>query len=439
VVATNLTKMKARLGIIACIFGILIMSILTGCSDEYTKEEKTGIEADYILFCQYKNRSNEAYGAINNLYAGPSDSDRYGEPTYIVPRENAMAILGLIVASDVTGNDTYKERAKLAADYLVSVQDPKDGAWCDQYSYTTAVKTRKSPTQTAEVMIALYKLGYDPDDEPDKYDAMMKGAEYLISCQNVTNKGGNDDGLLCGGKNGSGAYECWRWTHDNCYAYWALKAAEIWASDTNNKSFALECSDSSNRILRGINESLSSPDGVWYIAIDKTGDPQINAHLRDCCSGSDEEHPSWIQYAPQMLNIPAEGVNSPEVGNWIYNTFKRGSCVGCLGYDCENNSTTNSSELKERRYPGFAFQAAIALFNSGNETDAEHAHSAIKWAEDSGLWQRVPDNNTIAGGWIDWVETHPEEGSKPDQWVRLIDTSFYAIACWNGGYDFTIP
>jgi hypothetical protein len=111
------------------------------------------------------NPGNRAHGAINNIEVG-------GGPTWVVPRENAMAILGLIVASEVLEERLYLDRAQLAADYLISIQDPSDGGWYNHYSYTEIVDYEKSPTQTAEVMIALYKLGYDPL----RYEAMKKGA-----------------------------------------------------------------------------------------------------------------------------------------------------------------------------------------------------------------------------------------------------------------------
>ncbi|RLI52792.1 MAG: hypothetical protein DRP09_17200, partial [Candidatus Thorarchaeota archaeon] len=47
------------------------------------------LEANYILSCQYNNPESSAYGAINNVK---------GEPTWVVPGENAMAILGLLEA-----------------------------------------------------------------------------------------------------------------------------------------------------------------------------------------------------------------------------------------------------------------------------------------------------------------------------------------------------
>jgi hypothetical protein len=50
----------------------------------------------------------------------------------------------------------------------------------------------------------------------------------------------------------------------------------------------------------------------------------------------------------------------------------------------------------------------------------------------------MPDHNNVTGGWIDWIEVDPHFGRTEDWYNRYIDTSFYAIACWSGGYDFRI-
>ena len=90
------------------------------------------IEADYILSCQLTDTVDPAYGCINNVA---------GVPTWVVPRENAMAILGLLMAEDLYPGNDYRNRAGLAADYLVKVQD-SDGAWFNQYRYTTPGRRR---------------------------------------------------------------------------------------------------------------------------------------------------------------------------------------------------------------------------------------------------------------------------------------------------------
>lgn len=368
----------------------------------------TRLEADYITASQYISPTDLAHGAINNVY---------GQPTWVVPSENAIAVLGLIMASNTLGDSAYLSRAQLATDYLINVQ-ASDGAWYNQYSYTTAVDLDKSPRQTAEVMMALHKLGYDHN----KYGAMKKGAQYLLDCQNVANKGGNDDGLLGGGKNALGQYQNWRWTHDNAYAYWALRAAESWAVREGETFLASMYASNAQRIIEGINTYLYEPTtGVWHIAIDANGNPQWISNL--------ENQPSWIQYAPQMLDLPANGVNSPRVGEWIHNSFQQ-SDGSCMGYEWVNG------ERKTRKYPGLAFQAALCWFDTGH---LAYANSAIGWAKSSGLWRTTPDAYGITGGWIDWVEVTPTSGATAPEWQRFIDTSFYAMASCNGGYDFRIP
>lgn len=328
-----------------------------------------------------------------------------------------MAILGLIVASEVLNDKSYLEQTHLAADYLINMQDPSDGAWYDQYSYIDIVAHTKSPTQTAEIMIALYKLGYDHH----RYNAMKNGAKYLVECQKVENKGGNDDGLICGGKDDNGQFLSWRWTHDNSYSYWALKAAEVWAIIENDMSFATECTNSAQKIIDGINTYLyNSTTGAWYIAIDENGMSQWITNLDGLAS--------WIQYAPQMLDLPANGVNSITVGEWIHDTFQQ-SDGSCIGYEYDGI-------IRTRKYPGLSFQASLCWFVDTGHTS--HADAAINWAENSGLWQTTSDLNGITGGWIDWIEVSPETGKRADWWLRFIDTSFYAIASWDGGYNFKV-
>jgi hypothetical protein len=396
------------------IISILTIFPLFFCFAETVKalsiEEKIRLEADYILACQYIDPVNPAHGAINDIT---------GYPTWVVPRENGMAILGLIVAQQVLGDNLYLTRAELAADYLVRIQDQADGAWCNHYNYTQVVDSAKSPTQTAEVILALAKLGY----RHDRYDAVKKGAEYLISCQDIANIGGQDHGLLGGGKDALGQYYGWRWASDNSYAYWALKACEFWANIEDDSLFAGVCAEAAEKIITGINTYLFNPaTGVWYIAIDGDGVSQGNPDL----PAPYNNLPGWINYAPQMLDLPVNGVNLPSVGDWIKDSFQQadGSCIGYLWQD---------SQLKIKKYPGLSFQASLCWYDTDQ---IPYADAAMNWAENSGLWQIIPDPNNVIGGWIDWVEVQPNPGLVEDWWFRFIDTSFYSIAHWNGGYDF---
>ncbi len=110
-------------------------------------------EADYILKCQYLSSSpssDPAHGALNNVF---------GLPTWVSPRENALAILGLLRAAEVLKKPLYAQRAALAGGYLLRLQDPADGAWASQFDHDRVVDGSKPPNQTAEVMIGLYCLG----------------------------------------------------------------------------------------------------------------------------------------------------------------------------------------------------------------------------------------------------------------------------------------
>lgn len=367
--------------------------------------EDVRLEAGYILSSQYLNEADPAHGAINNVnFSG----DPAGEPTWIVPRENGLAILGLIQAFENTGDRAYLERAELAADYLVRVQDA-DGGWFDQYAYAEPVTRSKSPTQTAEVMMALAKLGYSAS----RYEAMKKGAQFLMTLQDPANKQGADDGLISGGIKDDGTFHTWRWTSDNSFAYLALKAAEDWAGKKRDKSFAKAAGKSAERILNGINKYLYVSDesdadyGVWRRVIDENGTPV------------DPGYHEWINYAPQMLDLPAKGVGNKRVGEWIHATFQKDD--GSVVWD--------DGPFSIRKSPGFSFQASLVWLDLGQK---EYADAAIGWAKASGLWQETPDFHGISGGWIDWTE-----GSVTAQeWERFIDTSFYAAAVFNGGYDF---
>lgn len=271
--------------------------------------------------------------------------------------------------------------------------------------------------------MALFKLGYRPDtpDPHDRYDAMKNGAECLMSFQEVANKGGQDDGLLGGGKDSDGNYRKWRWASDNAYAYWALRMAALWAQWGNESEFAARCNSSAQEIADGLMAHLYDPAaGVWHIAIDENGAPQWLPGL--------EGRPNWVQYAPVMLDLPL-GVDRERVGEWIHTTFQQDD-GSCIGYTLEDGSEAI------RKYPGLCFQAALVWLDTG-QTD--YAQAAIDWAETSGLWQTEADDNGIIGGWIDWVEVTPHAGETAEQWRRYIDTSAYAIMCWNGGYYFGIP
>lgn len=386
-------------------------------NDILSRNEKIKIEADYILQCQYLNPGHAAHGAINTIY---------GKPTWIVPEQNALAILGLIAAAETLHDSNYLHQAHTAADFLIRAQDHNDGAWRDLYSFAVVTDSNKSVRQTAKVMIALYKLGF----VPERYDNMKLAAHFILTCQSPGLKIGADDGLLCEGKDNRGEFKPWRWTHDNAFGYWALKAAQEWAAVKNDSSLYFQCAQGANDLLTAINEILyDSTTGLWQIAVDEVDAALANPHL-NCLDANADIYPSWIQYAPQLLDLPANGVNTLAVGESIRTIYSADDSIrpGCLGYDCQNG------DLKLRRYPRNAFLTALSWFDTGHLTLAK---AAIDWAENSSFWQINPDLNGVIGGWIHWSEVKPEPSQSCDWWLRLVDTSFYSIAGWLGGYDFS--
>lgn len=390
------------LSCLALIISLGIPVLLKNSSpiSSYYVQKLVKLEADYIISCQYINKSNKsdpANGCINNVY---------GVPTWVVPRENALAILGLLRAYGLLNNSIYLYSAELAGDYLVNAQLP-DGSWADQYEYNNAKINSKSPTQTAEVMIALYKLKHTQE----RYEAMINGAEFLLECKGVANKGGNNDGLICGGKDESGNWRTWRWTSDNSWAYLALRYTYAWAIENKDYNLYKKYYKASWEIIYGIEKFLKDPNTpVWYQAIDENGNPQWI------------DSANWIQYAPAMLNIPVKEKNLGKIGEWIHANLQKDD-GSCIGYD--NKAV--------RRYPGLTFQACITWFKSGH---LNYINNSYNWVVNSGLWQLDKDQNGIKGGLIDWIEIEPNQGKKADYWQRFIDTSFYAISVLTGGYMF---
>lgn len=387
--------------------------------DEITKT-KVRIEADYILATQCDELDVKdtgcPFGALNNVTVGSG-----GDWDYIVPRENAMAILGLIMASEVTGDPKYRTRAEWVADYLISIKRD-NGAWFNQYRNREPYKDLgRSPTQTAEVMIALYKLGY----HSDRWIAMQEGAKYLMLCQSE-----GSDGLLVGGKNSEGKFVTARWTHDNAYAYQALKAAAEWATQRGENDLSSRYEVAANNVLQGIDEKLyDSNTDVWHRAIDEN-DIEIFLYRQD-----------WINYAPAMLDVPARGIDigDTRIDKWIYNNLQKGQDKTSNHGAVAESTTPASGECgvnggSDCLSPGFSFQASLVWLNFDKES--KYAKQAIEWAEKSGLWCLDSECNP-QGGWIDWKKSGNDK-IRAETWKRYIDTSFYAIAAWNGGYDFSI-
>lgn len=404
---------------------------------DYFNAELVKREADYIINSQYwpDDPNDCAVGAINNIY------DAAGKFNWVVPRENALAILGLVRASQSLGEAKYRERAQGAMGYLLRIQD-SDGSWLNQYRRCQPSPgdegQSKSPTQTAEVMIALNQLGY----EHPRYQAMVKAAEFLLTLQDPANKMGLDDGLIgIPTSLGCTPYCKLRWTHDNAFAYQALNAAALWAKKASDTARQQRYKTAANRILDGINNYLKDPNSaVWYIAVDEQGQPICLANLKldqpdyRRCELVQQQFYEWINYAPQMLDIPANGVGNAAVGEWIHNT---------LG-NSKTGAVARTNKLHNNRLsPGYSFQASLVWLDLHQQN---YYDATWNWVNASGLHQTISDPNGVKGGWIDWTERSDGQGEciwnqQPNSlapcWERFIDTSFYAIAAATGGFDFS--
>ena len=387
-----------------------------GIADCFTAQQSTlEIElrraADYILACQLDTAhdtcgSPAADGAINDVYPAP---DAAGCRTFdwIVPRENALASLALALAFDETADARYRDAGERALSYLVAIQDASDGAWYDRYVFDApALDAGKSPTQTAEVMLALYRYGATPS----RIDAMLAGADYLIACADPANKGGADDGLVAGGLGADGLFQSERWASDNAFAYQALRAASRWAWDAGDLARAAGYASAAARILDGIDQSLRDPaSGVWRRVVDGDGVPLAGAA-------------DWIDYAPAMLDLPAVGVRAQAVGSWIADTLQ--GADGAVRW--------NDGAQFGRRSPGFSLQASLVWFDLVQQP---YLDAAFGWLYGSSLYaaRSLPDEHGIVGGWVDWEE----DGAAAPAWQRFVDTEFYWVAGLLGGYDFT--
>lgn len=345
-------------------------------------------EAAFIRSTQFLSPGHPADGAFNDVP---------GAPTWVVPREMGVAMLGLLrVANAVGGEEAAADRAAVerAADYLVRVQRA-DGSWADQYDHAVVVVASSSPTQTAEVMIALGQA----KPTPQRVEAIRRGADWLLAAASPANKTGPyaDDGLVNAGMAADGSWnKGWRWASDNAFAQKALDVAAVATGDAKYARAA-------TRIREGLNTMRDPATPTWWRHVDGAHQPSA-------------EPADWIQYAPAFVLAVRPNAT---LGQWVDGTLGRAG--GAVAWESRDGPDAG------RLSPGYAFQACVIWRASGMGARCD---AAIAWADASGL-------HDANGGWIDWTE--PATGARAPSWQRFIDTSAYAIAARLGESPFDPP
>ncbi|MEK7476813.1 MAG: hypothetical protein AAB152_14420 [Candidatus Coatesbacteria bacterium] len=343
----------------------LVLVSLTGPARAFDP----AIEFQHLRACQYLSATDPADGAINDLWGGP---------TWVVPGE--MAVAGWVLARGGFGAE-----AAAAASYLARIQNA-DGSWCNQYSGTVAVDSGRYARHTAQAVFFLAAAG-------GHAAAIAAGTAWLAALQDPAVKQGSDDGLVCGGYDGTGAVLTDRWTSDNAFAVLAFDVAGDGARR--------------DRIVAALNALLRTGDH-WVRSIDKNGVTSDGTF-------------GWINFAPAFLDLRYRGVAYPS-----------GLASG-IRARIQESAGVNAGAVREfadgpKYMPGIGFQASLAWASAGDPAAAQ-AHTA--WAETtSGLWQSAADANGDAGGWIDWSYT--AGGGTANWWERFVDTSAYAIMVAKG-------
>lgn len=361
------------------------------------------VQADYIISTQYHQSGNNANGALNNIV---------GEPTQWVPVNNALSILALLETYSSTSNNVYWQAARDAVLNLLRNQD-EEGGWADSYNYSSETNPTKSALNTASSIVAISKFGYDPT----LYEDIVLAADYLLSLQNIQNKTGNDDGLICKGLASDGNYITDRWVLDNAWAYHAFVAAANWASNQNDIVKSIAYNTAAQNIIQGINSYMKNGD-VWEAIIDANGNPKCNPDVpSQYCA-----FPTWMDYAPQIFDLPVNGLNDISVGEYIEDEFLHGS-NGIIGF------ANSNGQLSSRLYPRHAFYALLSWQDIGSNRNIT---ATLAWTNNTSL------KNSTDGGWIDWFELSPNNGNTPQDSERIIDTSALAILFYSG-YNFNFP
>jgi hypothetical protein len=398
------------------------------------------LEANYLLKCQIQDTAygEEDRGCFNDVIPGSG-------PSWVVPRENGTAILGLIEAYQDRGLEAYKTSVLRAAAYLRQRQE-EDGSWCENYNEVSDTRTglNKSPSHAGSVVMAWYKMhmtGWDASNE--YYAAAKKAVQYIMAC--VDNKPGAQNGLAGAGKEygsgyadsdtvGSYRWSDWSWVSDNCYSYIALMCMKKWAAASDDAAFSEMCNRYAYSMLTGINTHLKKSDTPgWYRVVGGNGETVSESAKIDA-----------LCYYPQKYDLPVPEYGAEDLGVWIVNNLQLtsgsddDSTAPEAGFGAFRWGDVDSAhpEYADRLSQGFAQEAWLALVDTAGDAAYMARLRAKRWWEyyrNAGATQLW---DTANGGIRDWYD--PSDGSLAETWERFIDTSANCIFVYGGGYDHSM-
>src|SRR5664279_729468 len=239
------------------------LSLLSAPVDPSTLSTVVTGEIRHVIRAQVDDATDPSYGVINDVY---------GPPTWVVPGDMAVATLMLWKAG-------YVAEARAACDYLARVQGA-DGSWANQYDHDQLSPSSNGwfTRMTAEVAITLAVV------DRGKYEPNLERAvAWLSRLMDPAIKGGNDDGLLGGGFDRTGAVIGDRWASDNSYA--------VILFDLVGRI------DLRDRVLAGIEHVLAQPDR-WMRSAHGDGTAAVAPF-------------DWIDFAPAQMNLARFGVAYP--------------------------------------------------------------------------------------------------------------------------------
>jgi hypothetical protein len=395
------------------------------------------LEGTHLLNCQVKDAAiygPRALGSINDV---PFTDG----PTWVVPRENGTAIIGLAEAYMTTGDDRFKAGALLGADYLKNRQEA-DGAWCRQYDEKlgTITDKNKTPSEAGSAIAAFFKIhqmGWD-DSSHQYYENARKAAAYIMWC--IDNKPGTANGLAGAGKEygyagnndilGDYRWGSWSWVSDNCYAYLGLMYVKSWAASRGETDFANTCGRYAVGVLNGINVCLKNPNNaVWYRVVDGNGNQVAESAKIDA-----------LCYYPQKYDLPVPQYGTANVAQWMTDNLQEKNGSVSSGCGAFKWGDAGSAQESDRRSPGFSFEAWLALNDIPGSTAQQARDLAKNWweaADNTGGRGALRDSS--AGGYIDWYDPDGSPwGYVAPSWQRFIDTSANNILVNRGGFDYAM-